>query len=181
MAASGLAANMSNTAETCCPPAQLAARPCHAMPRARARQNAPAAPSIQPAQNAQTAGWRSARVNSGNSSAAFVIRAVRGKPRSRGAVGVMSPSLAGGGGGEAQILAVKRLSLCHTFAWSAESRPSSHKRRMAGASPEPSFGTRAAAHPKDHADTVRPEDKHFSHTSREAKLHVGAVIIGHLQ
>jgi len=119
MAASGIAANMSNTAETCCPHALLAAQPCPAIPRARARQTAPAAPATQPAQNAQTAGWYSARENSGNSLAVCDIQAVWEKPRSRRAAGVMSPSLAGGGGGEAQMLAVNRLRLCHTFAWSA--------------------------------------------------------------
>lgn len=65
--------------------------------------------------------------------------------------------------------------------WSAQSRPSSYKQRMAGASPELPIVTRAATDPKYHADTAGPEVEHSSHARGVVKLHRCAVVVGHLQ
>ena len=92
MAASGIAASMSSTAETCCPPAHPAARPCHDMPKGPARFDVPVVQLIRPARTAKMAGWSNAAAVSASSSAACAIRPVPGKRRFQVVTGQRSPN-----------------------------------------------------------------------------------------
>lgn len=72
-------------------PALPATRPCHALPRGRARCAAGAVPAIRLARIAKTAGWSSEAAALASSSAAFAIRPVPEKRRSRMAISPQSP------------------------------------------------------------------------------------------
>ena len=92
MAASGIAASMSSIAETCCPPANPAAPPCHAARMERPKFDVAAVPAIRRAPNAKMAGWSNAAAVMESSLAASAIRPASGKRKYRAVTGPQSRS-----------------------------------------------------------------------------------------
>lgn len=79
MVASGTAASMSSTVETCCLPVRRAAPPCHAARMERPRSDAAAVQAIRPAPNAKMAGLSNEAATMASFSAASATRPVLGK------------------------------------------------------------------------------------------------------